>query len=135
MHFCHLVKYFAVDVSHLHRNYSRGRLWPLLHIYEYLSNVLYILLYYYYMYYKVHIYVSIPCVLSLVIFSLSGTFSGEGSTDLRLYTSIKLKNLNCWLYSPMHKKLNLYFNNFNKLYFTKIYFSLSSIFNCEILMY
>ncbi len=45
---------------------------------------------------------------------------GDGSTDLR-FTSRKLKIVNCWLYSPMHKK-NLYFNNKNKLYFTKIYF-------------
>jgi hypothetical protein len=37
-------------------------------------------------------------------------------------TSTKLKNVNCWLYSPMHKKQNVYFNNMNKLYFTKIYF-------------
>ncbi len=54
---------------------------------------------------------------------------GGGSTDLRLYTSTKLKNVNCWLYLPMHKKQNLYFNNMKKLYWT------FKIFNCQILMY
>jgi hypothetical protein len=36
---------------------------------------------------------------------------GYGSTDLRLYTSTKLKIVNYWLYSLMHKNQNLYLNN------------------------
>jgi hypothetical protein len=34
-----------------------------------------------------------------------------GSTDLQLYTSTKLKIVNYWLYSHMHRKQNLYLNN------------------------
>jgi hypothetical protein len=34
----------------------------------------------------------------------------NGSTDLQLYTSTKLKIVNCWLYSPMQKEQNLYFS-------------------------
>jgi hypothetical protein len=47
---------------------------------------------------------------------------GYGSTDLRLYTSTKLKMVNYWFYSLMHKKRNLYLNDIKKLYFAKIYF-------------
>jgi hypothetical protein len=46
-----------------------------------------------------------------------------GSTDLRLYTSAKLKIVNYWLYSLMHNKQNLYVNNIQELYLTKIYFN------------
>jgi hypothetical protein len=37
--------------------------------------------------------------------------TGCGSTDLRLYTSTKLKIVKYWLYSLMHKKKHFYFNN------------------------
>jgi hypothetical protein len=47
---------------------------------------------------------------------------GDGSTDLWLYTSTKLKIVNCWLHPPRHKKQNFNFNNMKKLYITEIYF-------------
>jgi hypothetical protein len=37
--------------------------------------------------------------------------AGDDSTDLRLYTSTKLKIVNHCLYSFKHKKQNLYLNN------------------------
>ncbi len=49
--------------------------------------------------------------------------SGYGSTDLRLYTSTKLKIVNYRFYSLMHKKQNLYLNNISTLYLAKIYFN------------
>jgi hypothetical protein len=41
---------------------------------------------------------------------------GDGSTDLRLYTSTKLKIVNYLLYSPMHKEQKLYWNNIKTLF-------------------
>jgi hypothetical protein len=39
-----------------------------------------------------------------------GSWLGYGLTDLQLYTSTKLKIVNYWLYSLIHKKQNLYLN-------------------------
>ncbi len=50
------------------------------------------------------------------------SFSGYGSTDLRLDTSTKLKMVTCWWYWHHHKKQNLYLNNIYKLYLTKVFF-------------
>jgi hypothetical protein len=51
--------------------------------------------------------------ISAILSSLNT--QGDGSTDLWLNTSTKLKIGNYWLYSLMHKK-NLYLNNIYKLY-------------------
>jgi hypothetical protein len=40
---------------------------------------------------------------------ISGYHLGHGSTDLRLYTSTKLKIVNYWLYSPHVQKTKLIF--------------------------
>ncbi len=49
--------------------------------------------------------------------------TGDGSTDLQLDTSTKLKMVSYWWYRPKHKKKNLYLNNICKLYLTEIFFN------------
>jgi hypothetical protein len=73
------------------------------------------------------LHVLCPCCMSMSMLLANAACPYWISKRRRLDRSMalciyKLKNVNCWLYSPMHKKQNLYFNNINKLYFSKIYF-------------